>query len=161
MEQDLDVLEHDFHALGVGHEVRREVAAVELHALDHLEVGVEALGLLHRDDAVLADLVHRLGDDAADLGVVVGRDGADAERSLRRLTGLASCLTDATAAATARSMPRLSSIGLAPAVTFFEPSRKIAWASTVAVVVPSPATSEVLEATSRTIWAPMFSSCIG
>src|SRR6185503_6736219 len=33
----------------------------------------------------------------------------------------------------------------------------MAWASTVAVVVPSPATSEVLEATSRTIWAPMFS----
>ena len=28
--------------------------------------------------------------------------------------------------------------------------------NTVAVVVPSPATSEVLEATSRTIWAPMF-----
>jgi hypothetical protein len=28
---------------------------------------------------------------------------------------------------------------------------------TVAVVVPSPATSEVLEATSLTIWAPMFS----
>src|ERR1700729_3107139 len=28
----------------------------------------------------------------------------------------------------------------------------------VAVVVPSPAMSEVLEATSRTIWAPMFSS---
>ena len=36
-------------------------------------------------------------------------------------------------------MPRLSPIGLAPAVTFFSPSRKIAWASTVAVVVPSPA----------------------
>src|SRR5882762_9289027 len=33
----------------------------------------------------------------------------------------------------------------------------MAWASTVAVVVPSPATSEVLDATSRTIWAPMFS----
>src|SRR4029078_2385199 len=31
-------------------------------------------------------------------------------------------------------------------------------ARTVAVVVPSPATSEVLEATSRTICAPMFSS---
>ena len=27
----------DFHALGIGHEVRREVAAVELHALDDLE----------------------------------------------------------------------------------------------------------------------------
>jgi hypothetical protein len=34
----------------------------------------------------------------------------------------------------------------------------MAWASTVAVVVPSPATSEVLEATSLTIWAPMFSN---
>src|SRR4030095_15083156 len=33
----------------------------------------------------------------------------------------------------------------------------MAWASTVAVVVPSPATSLVLDATSRTIWAPMFS----
>ena len=34
----------------------------------------------------------------------------------------------------------------------------MAWASTVAVVVPSPATSLVLLATSRTIWAPMFSN---
>jgi hypothetical protein len=33
----------------------------------------------------------------------------------------------------------------------------MAWASTVAVVVPSPATSLVFDATSRTIWAPMFS----
>ena len=34
----------------------------------------------------------------------------------------------------------------------------MAWASTVAVVVPSPATSEVLLATSFTICAPMFSN---
>ena len=34
----------------------------------------------------------------------------------------------------------------------------MASASTVAVVVPSPATSLVLLATSRTIWAPMFSN---
>src|SRR5512145_3182642 len=33
----------------------------------------------------------------------------------------------------------------------------MAWASTVAVVVPSPAVSDVLLATSRTICAPMFS----
>ena len=55
-------------------------------------------------------------------------------------------------------MPRFRSIGLAPAATDLAPSRTIAWASTVAVVVPSPATSEVLEATSRTICAPMFSN---
>jgi hypothetical protein len=59
---------------------------------------------------------------------------------------------------TALSMPRFRSIGFMPAATSFMPSRTIAWASTVAVVVPSPAMSLVLEATSRTIWAPMFSN---
>ena len=34
----------------------------------------------------------------------------------------------------------------------------IAWARTVAVVVPSPATSLVLEATSLTIWAPTLAT---
>src|SRR5580704_3435047 len=63
-----------------------------------------------------------------------------------------------TTAATAMSMPRFKSIGFMPAATDFEPSRTMAWASTVAVVVPSPAWSLVLCATSRTIWAPMFSN---
>ena len=63
-----------------------------------------------------------------------------------------------TTAATALSMPRFRSIGFMPAATALTPSRTIAWASTVAVVVPSPAMSLVLEATSRTICAPMFSN---
>src|SRR6266853_879810 len=64
----------------------------------------------------------------------------------------------ATTASTARSMPRLRSIGFMPAATALAPSLTMAWASTVAVVVPSPAWSEVFEATSRTICAPMFSN---
>src|SRR5271166_1294686 len=64
----------------------------------------------------------------------------------------------ATTASTARSMPRFRSIGFMPAATALEPSRTIAAASTVAVVVPSPAASADLEATSRTICAPMFSN---
>src|SRR5215203_3387387 len=75
VDQDVGVFELDPHLVGVGDEVRRDVAAVELHALDDLE-----------------------------------------------------------------------------------PSLTIAWARTVAVVVPSPAKSEDFEATSRTIWAPMFSN---
>src|SRR3990167_6456330 len=59
---------------------------------------------------------------------------------------------------TALSMPRLRSIGFMPAATRFMPSRTMAWARTVAVVVPSPAVSFAFEATSRSIWAPMFSS---
>src|SRR5579863_97393 len=61
-------------------------------------------------------------------------------------------------ASTALSMPRLMSIGLRPEATAFRPSRIIACARTVAVVVPSPASSEVLEATSFSICAPMFSN---
>ena len=64
--------------------------------------------------------------------------------------------SDSTTVATALSIPRFRSIGLAPAVTFFRPTPMIDCASTVAVVVPSPASSLVFEATSRTIWAPML-----
>ena len=45
-----------------------------------------------------------------------------------------------------------------PAVTYFTPSLTIACASMVAVVVPSPASSLVLLATSLTICAPIFSN---
>src|SRR3989304_2566408 len=62
-----------------------------------------------------------------------------------------------TTASTALSMPRFSAIGLAPAATIFRPLWIIACARMVAVVVPSPATSSVLVATSRTSCAPAFS----
>ncbi len=66
-------------------------------------------------------------------------------------------LSSATIASTAISMPFLTCIGLAPAVIFLSPSSKMLSARIVAVVVPSPATVEVFEATSLTIWAPIFS----
>ncbi len=42
------------------------------------------------------------------------------------LTGLLSFFSSSTAVATAASIPRLIAIGLAPAATFFTPSRKMA-----------------------------------
>src|SRR5712675_1272426 len=64
----------------------------------------------------------------------------------------------ATTASTAMSIPRFRSIGFMPAATDLAPSRTIACASTVAVVVASPTASAALEETSRTICAPMFSN---
>ena len=64
--------------------------------------------------------------------------------------------SDATTASTAMSMPRFKSIGFMPEATAFDPSCAIHCARTVAVVVPSPATSFAFDATSRTICAPMF-----
>ena len=72
-------------------------------------------------------------------------------------TSLEMSLRAAMAASTAASMPFFSDIGLAPAATLRRPSRTIAHASTVAVVVPSPATSSVFLATSLTSSAPIFS----
>src|SRR5665213_1234662 len=66
--------------------------------------------------------------------------------------------SEATTESTAMSTPRFRSIGFMPAATALAPSRTMACASTVAVVVPSPAWSLVFEATSRTICAPMFSN---
>src|SRR6266545_4486768 len=57
-------------------------------------------------------------------------------------------LMESTAEVTAFSIPRFNTMGLAPAATFFIPRRTMARASTVAVVVPSPATSLVFVATS-------------
>ena len=78
--------------------------------------------------------------------------------SFEVVQGLEIFFSSSTTAVTALSMPRFRSIGFMPAATYFMPSATIACASTVAVVVPSPATSEVLDATSFTICAPMFSN---
>ena len=72
--------------------------------------------------------------------------------------GTESAFSSSTAATTALSIPRLRSIGFIPAATALRPSFTIACASTVAVVVPSPAASFALDATSLTICAPMFSN---
>ena len=77
VDQDVGVFELDHHLFGVGDEVRREIAAIELHALDDFEFGLEALALFDRDDALVADLFHGLGDLGADFGIAVRRDRAD------------------------------------------------------------------------------------
>ena len=66
----------------------------------------------------------------------------------RVVTRVASFWSCSITASTAASMPRFRAMGLAPAATFFIPSWTMPWPSTVAVVVPSPATSLVLEAIS-------------
>ena len=65
-DQDQRLLEDRLLALGVGHEVRGQVALVELHALGELELEPEGVGLLDRDGPVLAHLVDGLGQHLAD-----------------------------------------------------------------------------------------------
>ena len=76
-DEDERVVDDGLHLVGIGDHVGGEVAAVKLHALDHIAVGLGGLALLDGDDAVLADLLHGLGDQGADQ-LVAGGDGADA-----------------------------------------------------------------------------------
>ena len=71
VDEDVRVLQHALHCLGIRHEVAREIALVELHAFNHVEGRLDRLGFFDRDRAVLADLVHRIGDDFADLRIAV------------------------------------------------------------------------------------------
>ena len=73
------------------------------------------------------------------------------------LTGMAFSRRISATFSAAAAMPLPSDIGLAPAATLRRPAATMAWASTVAVVVPSPATSFVLVATVLASCAPRFS----
>ncbi|EGF23986.1 archaeal DNA polymerase II, large subunit [Rhodopirellula baltica WH47] len=71
------VFEARFHRAGIGDEVRRNVAFVELHAVDVFDFGVAALAFFDRDDAVFADSFQCVSEQFADHVVVVGRDCTD------------------------------------------------------------------------------------
>src|SRR5438105_3422807 len=92
VQQDIRILEHADLLLGIVDEVRREIAAVELHALDEVELVLQRLAVLDGDHAFLADLVHRIGDDLADVGVGVGGNRADLGNLLRGGAGLGNLL---------------------------------------------------------------------
>src|SRR5579864_3779918 len=83
-QQDDRLLELGGLVLLVVDEVRREIAAVELHALDHFQLVAKSRAFLDRDHAFLADLLHRFRDSLADRLVGVRRDRAD----LRDLFGV-------------------------------------------------------------------------
>ena len=85
-DQDAGVLEHRLHPVRVGDEVGGDVAAIELHPLRVFLLEAQRLALFDGDDAVLADLVHHLGDDLADLGIR-GGDGRHGRDLLARVDG--------------------------------------------------------------------------
>ena len=72
----MNVFQQALHPLRIGDEVGRKVAAVELHSFDHFERRLHRLRFLNGNDAVFTDLLHRLGNDAADLLVGIGADSA-------------------------------------------------------------------------------------
>ena len=61
--------------MGIGHEIRRKVAAIELHTFDPFDLGAQRLAFVDRDDAVFADFFHCVCEQATDFAVVIRGDG--------------------------------------------------------------------------------------
>src|SRR6516162_1783603 len=74
IDQDVCVIHSCAHLVGVSDEVRRDVAAVELHAFDHLELALQGLRFFDGDDALVANLLHRIGEELANFCIAVRRD---------------------------------------------------------------------------------------
>lgn len=75
--EDERVLELNLLGLGVGNKVWGDEAAVEAHTLGDLELIVQGLALLDGDDTLLANLLHGVGNELANVGIAVGGDGSD------------------------------------------------------------------------------------
>lgn len=76
-EEDQRVLKLNLARLGVGDEVRGDVTAVESHTLGNLELVLQGLALLDGDDTLLANLLHGIGNQLANVVVTVGTDSGD------------------------------------------------------------------------------------
>ena len=76
MDEHQRLVQDSFHLLGVSDHIRSDIAAVELHAFHDLGISLSGLGFFHRDNAVVGDLFHGLGDELAD-GLVTRGDSAD------------------------------------------------------------------------------------
>ena len=74
-DKDVRLLEFAGHLAHVIGHIRRNEAAVEQHALLHVQADAELRGLLNGDDAILPDFVERLGDGVADFRVARGHGG--------------------------------------------------------------------------------------
>ena len=73
--KNVGVLEDSFLTFQVGGEVAGDVALIEAHTFGEFQVEAERVGLFHGDDAFLANLIHGLGNKAADFRVTGGDTG--------------------------------------------------------------------------------------
>src|SRR4029077_12143923 len=77
VDQDVSILQRNFHPLGIGHKVRRQIPTIKLHAFDNIQLGLERLGFFNSDDAILAPLLHGLRNNVPNSLVVVCAYRAD------------------------------------------------------------------------------------
>ena len=66
-DQDERIIEICLHLIHIGAHVRADVASVELHTFNDIQLGLHGLGLLDGDDTILGNLLHRIGNHLTNL----------------------------------------------------------------------------------------------
>ncbi len=77
MQQDQAVFHVGDHFVRVGNKVRREVAAIKLHAFHNFGFCFQTFVFLNGDNTFVANALHGVRDLVADSGFAVGGDGAN------------------------------------------------------------------------------------
>ena len=77
IDQDERIVHLGAHVLWIVDEVRRDVALVELHALDEFKRGLGGFSLFNGDDSVFAYFLEGLGHHVADFAIIIGADRGD------------------------------------------------------------------------------------
>ncbi len=66
------VVQNSFHFIGISYHVGADIAAVKLHAFNHIAGGFKGLAVFNGDNAVFANFFHGLGNQFADFRVIGG-----------------------------------------------------------------------------------------
>lgn len=140
-------LELGEHLVGVSHEIRRDIATVKLHTFNNVKPSRQRLNFFKCDDALLADLLHSIGDHFADIGLTVVGNSAHLGYFFVGLKLLPLFPQLGNDGCNGGIDAALDNHRAHAAATNFQPSRTMAWARTVAVIVPSPASSLVFDVT--------------
>ena len=74
VDENVRLLHVALHLFRIGHEVGREVTAVELHTFHSLEHRVATLCILDGDNTIHADSAHTIGNELTNFSIVVSRD---------------------------------------------------------------------------------------
>ena len=77
MQQNQRVFQLSRHFIGIGDEIRGQITTVKLHAFHNVQIAIQAFGFFNRDNAFIADLIHRFGNHRANFSFAIGRNRAD------------------------------------------------------------------------------------
>ncbi len=74
VDKNLRIFEFHLHAFGIGHEIRRDISAIELHPFYDIYIRIGTFGFFDGNHAFFADFLHGFGNEFTDGFIAIRRD---------------------------------------------------------------------------------------